>query len=191
MLDAIMKVSVLSAAVLLTACAWRPQPVEAKKALADAIENNSTLVVPRSVTSALHRSGDSRLTAPAEKRRFRIDARDIDAKEFFTSLVGQSRYSFVVHPDVSGTITLSLRNVTLSDVLNAVADTYGYDIQRRGGIIYVYPSRSTTSFSRGRATPASTSRRAASRMTTVTAPRHHRPPRPRHPAPTATAPEPT
>lgn len=140
MLDAIMKVSVLSAAVLLTACAWRPQPVEAKKTLADAIENNSTLVVPRSVTSALHRSGDSRLTAPAEKRRFRIDARDIDAKEFFTSLVGQSRYSFVVHPDVSGTITLSLRNVTLGDVLNAVADTYGYDIQRRGGIIYVYPA---------------------------------------------------
>ncbi len=140
MLDAIMKVSVLSAAVLLTACAWRPQPVEAKKALADAIENNSTLVVPRSVTSALHRSGDTRITAPAEKRRFRIDARDIDAKEFFTSLVGQSRYSFVVHPDVSGTITLSLRNVTLSDVLNAVADTYGYDIQRRGGIIYVYPA---------------------------------------------------
>ena len=140
MLDAIMKVSVLSAAVLLTACAWRPQPVEAKKALADAIENNSTLVVPRSVTSALHRSGDTRITAPAEKRRFRIDARDIDAKEFFTSLVGQSRYSFVVHPDVSGTITLSLRNVTLGDVLNAVADTYGYDIQRRGGIIYVYPA---------------------------------------------------
>ena len=140
MLDAIMKVSVLSAAVLLTACAWRPQPVEAKKTLADAIENNSTLVVPRSVTSALHRSGDTRITAPAEKRRFRIDARDIDAKEFFTSLVGQSRYSFVVHPDVSGTITLSLRNVTLGDVLNAVADTYGYDIQRRGGIIYVYPA---------------------------------------------------
>ncbi len=140
MLDAIMKVSVLSAAVLLTACAWRPQPVEAKKALADAIENNSELVIPRSVTSALHRSGDTRITAPAEKRRFRIDARDIDAKEFFTSLVGQSRYSFVVHPDVSGTITLSLRNVTLGDVLNAVADTYGYDIQRRGGIIYVYPA---------------------------------------------------
>lgn len=140
MLDSVIKVSVLSAAVLLTACAWRPQPVEAKKALADAIENNSTLVVPRSVTSALHRSGDTRITAPAEKRRFRIDARDIDAKEFFTSLVGQSRYSFVVHPDVSGTITLSLRNVTLGDVLNAVADTYGYDIQRRGGIIYVYPA---------------------------------------------------
>ncbi len=140
MLDAIMKVSVLSAAVLLTACSGHVDPTEAKKTLSDAIENNSTLVVPRSVTSALHRSGDTRITAPAEKRRFRIDARDIDAKEFFTSLVGQSRYSFVVHPDVSGTITLSLRNVTLGDVLNAVADTYGYDIQRRGGIIYVYPA---------------------------------------------------
>ena len=140
MLDSVIKVSVLSAAVLLTACSGHVDPTEAKKTLSDAIENNSTLVVPRSVTSALHRSGDTRITAPAEKRRFRIDARDIDAKEFFTSLVGQSRYSFVVHPDVSGTITLSLRNVTLSDVLNAVADTYGYDIQRRGGIIYVYPA---------------------------------------------------
>jgi MSHA biogenesis protein MshL len=131
---------VLSAAVLLTACSGHVDPTEAKKTLSDAIENNSELVIPRSVTSALHRSGDTRITAPAEKRRFRIDARDIDAKEFFTSLVGQSRYSFVVHPDVSGTITLSLRNVTLGDVLNAVADTYGYDIQRRGGIIYVYPA---------------------------------------------------
>ena len=140
MLDSVIKVSVLSAAVLLTACSGHVDPTEAKKTLSDAIENNSTLVVPRSVTSALHRSGDTRITAPAEKRRFRIDARDIDAKEFFTSLVGQSRYSFVVHPDVSGTITLSLRNVTLGDVLNAVADTYGYDIQRRGGIIYVYPA---------------------------------------------------
>ena len=140
MLDSVIKVSVLSAAVLLTACSGHVDPTEAKKTLSDAIENNSELVIPRSVTSALHRSGDTRITAPAEKRRFRIDARDIDAKEFFTSLVGQSRYSFVVHPDVSGTITLSLRNVTLGDVLNAVADTYGYDIQRRGGIIYVYPA---------------------------------------------------
>jgi MSHA biogenesis protein MshL len=62
--------------------------------------------------------------------RFDVAAKDMPANEFFLSLMDGAGKNIVVSPEVTGTITFSLRNVTLEEVLAAVRDSYGYDFSR-------------------------------------------------------------
>ena len=73
------------------------------------------------------------------KRRFNISASDIDAQQFFPSLVQGTPISVVMHPDVTGKISLSLKKVTLDEALNVVEDIYGYEIQRDGKVLRILP----------------------------------------------------
>lgn len=71
---------------------------------------------------------------------FDIDVRDADARDFFLSLVEGTDTNLIVHPDVSGQLTLSLKQVRLIEVLEAVRDVYGYDYRRSGGAWIVLPA---------------------------------------------------
>ena len=69
------------------------------------------------------------MDAPAEETeaRFNVVANGVPAQAFFNSLVDGTDDNIVVHPDVSGLISMNLRNVTVKDALKAVRDTYGFD----------------------------------------------------------------
>jgi len=45
----------------------------------------------------------------------------------------------VVHPQVAGDISLTLKNVTISEVMDAVRDVYGYEYQRSANGFQVMP----------------------------------------------------
>ncbi|MFM9597176.1 hypothetical protein ACKI1O_48420, partial [Streptomyces scabiei] len=47
-----------------------------------------------------------------EEPRFSVQARKVNAADFFAQLTNESPYSLVVHPDVKGDITVNLRDVT-------------------------------------------------------------------------------
>ena len=120
-------------------------PVEIKQALNEAAESSQSkrlASIPDEVAADL--MPDSGISMPSDTpkqlKRFRIQTDGVDAKAFFTSLVRGTGYSVALHPDVSGKITVNLSDVTLDDVLNVVRDLYGYEIEKTGQVIQVYPA---------------------------------------------------
>ncbi len=119
-------------------------PVEAKEALNQAInESNSRNLdtLPASVEADLMPALDSSETYTDQTiKRYRIKADGVDARAFFASLVKGTEYSAAIHPNVSGSITVNLTDVSLDEVLSVVRNMYGYDIEKTGNVIQVYPA---------------------------------------------------
>lgn len=82
---------------------------------------------------------DSGLSEPAEER-FDISVEQLPAHDFFMGLVRDTAYNIVVHPEVAGKISLELKNVTVSEVMEVVRDVYGYDYQQSGNLFRVLPT---------------------------------------------------
>lgn len=76
--------------------------------------------------------------------RFDVAASDMPAREFFLSLMDSAGQNLLVHPEVTGSITLNLRNVTLEEVLAAVRDSYGYDYRRTSYGHQILPNQAVT-----------------------------------------------
>lgn len=74
------------------------------------------------------------------EKRLQIAASGVAAEQFFAAIVEDSPYSIAIHPDVSGAITLNLKDVTIDETLDVVGSLYGYDIRRQGRVIQVYPA---------------------------------------------------
>jgi len=74
--------------------------------------------------------------APLEER-FSVSYKNLPAQQFFNAIVAGTRYNMLVSPEVSGNISLNLKDVTLFDVLDAARDVYGYDYRVEGTRIYV------------------------------------------------------
>ncbi|GGQ15182.1 pilus (MSHA type) biogenesis protein MshL [Shewanella litoralis] len=127
----------------------RPEPETVKSALSESRQQaqaNATVTPPPATMPAevqRELNGSNALASaralPAE-RRFDVSANNVDARVFFPSLVKDTPLSVAVHPDVQGTISLSLKAVTLSEALQVVEDIYGYEVSRQGRILRVFPS---------------------------------------------------
>jgi MSHA biogenesis protein MshL len=71
--------------------------------------------------------------------RFDVSFNNVPAAQFFHSIVAGTRYNMLVHPDVAGTITANLKDVTLIETLDAVRELYGYDYRIDGTRISIKP----------------------------------------------------
>ncbi|HYD96059.1 MAG TPA: secretin N-terminal domain-containing protein [Noviherbaspirillum sp.] len=75
---------------------------------------------------------------PVEER-FSLTFNNVPASQFFNAIVSGTRYNMLVHPEVSGTISANLKDVTLFEALDAIRELYGYDYQVNGNSIMIRP----------------------------------------------------
>jgi len=71
--------------------------------------------------------------------RFDLTVNSTPAKQVFMAIVSGTRYSMLVHPDVAGSISLNLKDVTVFDALEAIRNLYGYEYKVDGTRIYIQP----------------------------------------------------
>ncbi|MCD9460824.1 pilus (MSHA type) biogenesis protein MshL [Marinibactrum halimedae] len=104
-------------------------PSTPPQAVTDALLNSS---------SGLNNRTGQEAALPLESR-FDISVNEVPARAFFLGLVEGTRHNMVVHPSVSGAISLELKNVTIEETLKVVRDIFGYEYKLDSGIYRVYP----------------------------------------------------
>ncbi len=80
----------------------------------------------------------------AKVERFDVSVNNVAAKDFFLGLVNGTGVNIVVHPEVSGTLTLDLKKVSLEEVLRVTRDIYGYEFKKDYNIYTIYPNEMRT-----------------------------------------------
>lgn len=77
-------------------------------------------------------------------KRFNISVTNLPAKTFFLSLVSDAGVNVVADPEVNGSISLELKNVTVNEVLKITRDVYGYEFSYDEGTYIIYPRKLRT-----------------------------------------------
>ena len=72
--------------------------------------------------------------------RFDLSVNNAPAGQVFMSIVSGTRFSMLVHPSVSGSISVNLKDVTLREALDSIRDLYGYEYRVDGTRILVLPA---------------------------------------------------
>ncbi|TDM09482.1 MAG: pilus (MSHA type) biogenesis protein MshL [Ideonella sp. MAG2] len=116
---------------------FRPLVLAASMAAAVAMAAppaNSGLPAPLQLAAAPV-SSDPALDATP---RFDLIMNNAPAAAVFAQLVSNTRYNMLVSPEVTGTVSLSLRDTTVMEALMSLRDLYGYDFKVQGNRITVF-----------------------------------------------------
>jgi len=124
-----------------------PDVSAAVRAELDAAATTKQATVPARISEALAEPAPP-LTPPPSEPRLDLLVNNAQAREVFLAIAADTRYSMLMHPDVSGTISVTLRGVTVLEALEAIRDVYGYDFKVDGRRITIYgPAMQTRIFS--------------------------------------------
>lgn len=126
-------------AALLGSCA-QPNPID--QGILSEIENatRARASQPETVRDALLpplRAEMPKISGALVEPRFDFLVNAAPARQVFMSIVSGTRYSMVVNPAVSGTVSLNLKDVTVREALEAIREAYGYEFRIDGTRIYV------------------------------------------------------
>lgn len=128
----------------LSACGTGPKQDATSNVIRDemarATSQRKAAAPPPAVTQAMLpplRSG--RAEAPPREPRFDLAVNDAPAAQVFNAIVDGTRYSMLVHPEVAGSVSLNVKNVTVAETLEALRELYGYEYRFQGNRIYIQP----------------------------------------------------
>jgi MSHA biogenesis protein MshL len=135
-------------ASLVASCAWTPRDTRDNTGIEE-IQNELSMVnehrdtdsalPPAMVDDALLPPLLSSVESTETEELFDVAVNNVEAKDFFMGLVKGTPYNMVVHPNVTGTISLELSNVSVEDVMQIVNESYGYPYKLRGNLLQVLP----------------------------------------------------
>ena len=72
--------------------------------------------------------------------RFDLSVVNAQASQVFMALVNGTPYNMLVSPEVSGQITVRLKDVTVREALDAIREGYGYEFTIKGNGISIEPN---------------------------------------------------
>ncbi len=132
-----------AAAALLAGCADKPLRVaQPSQSLREELQAQR-VAPPAAAASAAPETVAAPVVPPAPvlppEPRFDLIVNGAQARDVFLSLVSDTRYSMIVHPGVSGQLSVTLKGVTVRESLDAIRDVYGFDYSIDGRRITVFP----------------------------------------------------
>lgn len=74
------------------------------------------------------------------EQRFDLSVANAPAAQVFMAIVSGTRYSMVVHPQIKETISVALKDVTVTEALDTIRELYGYDYKVTGSRILIQPA---------------------------------------------------
>lgn len=108
--------------------------VEMRNARDQRITDTATekaLLPPLSVVSPIQEN---------KEPRFDLSVVNSPAKQVFMAIVSGTRYNMLIGPDVSGSITINLKDVTVREALDSIRELYGYEYRIQGNRISIQPN---------------------------------------------------
>lgn len=141
-----MRITLWLGALLLAGCAApgsRNQAVDSiQREMNQAAQDSAQPSKPEVVNNALLPPlavGMPRMDNKSLDTKFDLTVNNTPASQVFMSIVSGTRYSMLLHPDVSGNISLNLKDVTVFEALEAIREMYGYDYKIDSTRIYIQP----------------------------------------------------
>lgn len=136
----------LGVAVLASCASPPPRPTEVDPAIRGEVER--AIAAPAPSAPALP---DQALLPPLRMElpsvegrpmdpRFDLSVNNAPAPQVFMAIVSGTRYSMLLNPQVSGSITVNLKDVTVHEALDSLRELYGYDYRVDGTRIFVQPA---------------------------------------------------
>ena len=132
-------------AAALCACSHPPRQVGVDPAILSEVDANGRKPAPPppAVSEALLpplRMDMPDLRGQPLEPRFDLSVSGAPALQVFMSIASGTRYSMLVHPQVAGTLTLNLKDVTVREALDSIRELYGYDYKIDGTRIFIQPA---------------------------------------------------
>jgi len=133
--------------MLTAACNTPPRPVDVDPAIRG--EMRDALAGRRDGAAA--KVPDLTLLPPLRMEMPQVEGRPIDprfdlsvnnapAQQVFMSIVSGTRYSMLLNPEVTGNISVNLKDVTVAEALDSLRELYGYEYRMDGTRIFVQPA---------------------------------------------------
>jgi len=138
--------------VLLSACATT-QPTnnttlnKIKDELKHAAEVKAPAPTPDAINNALLpplKIAAPKASAKQLEQRFDLVINNAPANQVLMGIVSGTRYSMLVRQDVTGTISVNLKDVTVFEALDSIRELYGYEYKVEGTRIFIEPQAMQT-----------------------------------------------
>jgi len=137
----------MTLAVIVAGCAETPrQGTTAMDSINKELDRAATErkpVLPEAVSRALLPSLVVEMPGAGAQKpeaRFDLSVNNAPASQVFMAIVSGTRYSMVLHPDVKGELSVSLKDVSVPEALDTLRDLYGFDYSVQGNRITVLPA---------------------------------------------------
>jgi MSHA biogenesis protein MshL len=144
----ILKLSLMMFAALLSSCATNaPQQTgelnkKMQQELKQAAEKKQPATMPEEVSNALLPPFKVEMPKSSAKKlepRFDLVVNNAPAAQVLMGIVSGTRYSMLLHPELAGTVSVNLKDVTVFEALDALRDLYGYEYKVDGTRIMIEP----------------------------------------------------